>query len=55
MEVRFKVTYAGVETFQANKIYDIDKSWAERLIQAGEAEEIKSEKKTEVKTATKKV
>jgi hypothetical protein len=54
MEVRFKATFSGVlDVFQAGKVYDVDKAFAERLLNAGEAELV--EKKTEAKTATKKV
>jgi hypothetical protein len=54
MEVRFKATYAGVlDVYEAGKVYDIDKAFAERLLNAGEAELV--EKKKETNTATKKV
>jgi hypothetical protein len=54
MEVRFKATYAGVsDVYEAGKIYDIDKAFAERLLNAGEAELV--EKKKETNTATQKV
>jgi hypothetical protein len=54
MEVRFKATYAGlVDVYQAGQVYDVDKAFAERLLNAGEAELV--EKKKETNTATKKV
>ncbi len=54
MEVRFKATFAGVsDVFQAGKVYDVDKAFAERLLKSGEAELV--EKKEKTNTATKKV
>lgn len=55
MKVKFKATYAGVsESFLSGQIYDVDKAFAERLLNAGEAELV-AEKTEQVKTATKKV
>jgi hypothetical protein len=54
MEVRFKATFAGVsEVYEAGKVYEVDKAFAERLLNAGEAELV--EKKQQTNTATKKV
>lgn len=55
MKVKFKSTYAGVtEDFLAGQVYDVDKAFAERLLNAGEAELV-AEKTEQVKTAVKKV
>jgi len=55
MKVKFKVTYAGVsEEFIAGQVYDVDKGFAERLLNAGEAELV-AEKTEQVKTAVKRV
>lgn len=55
MKVRFNVTFAGVrEEYLAGQVYDVDKAFAERLLNAGEAELVQ-EKTEQVKTATKKV
>ena len=55
MKVKFKVTYSGVaEDFLAGQVYDVDKAFAERLLNAGEAELVQ-ERAEQVKTATKKV
>lgn len=54
MEVRFKATYVGiVDTFQSGKVYDVDKEFAQRLLNNGDAELV--EKKKESVTAVKKV
>lgn len=54
MKVRFKSTYAGVsESFLSGQVYDIDKAFAERLLNAGEAEVV-AEKPEQVRTATRK-
>lgn len=55
MKVKFKVTYAGIpDTYEAGKVYDVDKAFAERLVNVGDAEPVQ-EKPEQVKTATKKV
>jgi len=55
MKVKFRMTFAGVsEVFQAGQVYDVDKAFAERLLNAGEAELV-VEKTEQVKTAIKKV
>jgi len=55
MKVKFKVTYSGVaEDFLAGQVYDVDKAFAERLLNAGEAELVQ-EKAEQVKIATKRV
>lgn len=54
MRVKFKITYAGKETFEAGKVYDIDEAMAISLLNLGDVEPVEYDK-TNSKTANKKL